>query len=138
MDCRIYEPTVIIRDDSVVSVDASLFGDKDRAEKYYRVVIRLVEAGKCARVKGNEDSTMSIENIDDLVLEKEVPKRKSLSYEKSLSFEFNPQILNGQVTSNFKQYLFQISLQLHVTLLLDKLSLINTILVNNIVPSLSL
>ena len=117
----------------VLCLGASHFGDKDRAEKYYGVVIKLVEAGKCARVKWNEDSTMSIENIDDLVLEKEVPKRKSLSYEKSLSFEFNPQILNGQVTSNFKQYLFQISLQLHVTLLLDKLSLINTILVNNIV-----
>ena len=77
MDCRIYDPTVIIRDGIIVSVGASHFGDKDQAEKYYGVVIRLVEAGKCARVKWNEDSTMSIENIDYLVLEKEVPKKKT-------------------------------------------------------------
>ena len=68
---------MIIRDGSIVSVGASHFGDKDQAEKYYGVVIRLVEAGKCARVKWNEDSTMSIENIDYLVLEKEVPKKKT-------------------------------------------------------------
>ena len=37
----------------------------------------------------NEDSTMSDENIDDLVLEKEVPKNKKFEN------EFNPQILNG-------------------------------------------
>ena len=84
MDCRIYEPTVIIRDGSVVSDDASLFGDKDWAEKYYRVVIRLVEAGKCARVKGNEDSTMSFENINDLVLEKEVSKKKKFELRKKV------------------------------------------------------
>ena len=53
MDCRIYDPTVIIRDGIIVSVGASHFGDKDQAEKYYGVVIRLVEAGKCARVKWN-------------------------------------------------------------------------------------
>ena len=94
MDCRIYEPTVIIKDGSVVSVDASLFGGKDWAEKYYRVVIRLVEAGKCARVKGNEDSTMSIENIDDLVLEKEVSKKKK--------FEFWIQPPNLEWTSDFQ------------------------------------
>ena len=39
-------------------------------------MIKLVEAGKCTRVKWNEDSIMSIENVDHLVLEKEVPKKK--------------------------------------------------------------
>ena len=90
-------------------------------------MIKLVEAGKCTRVKWNEDSIMSIENVDHLVLEKEVPKKKK--------FELWIQTLNleWQVTSNLKQYLLQMSLQLQVTLLLYKLSLINTILVNNIV-----
>ena len=76
MDCRIYDPAVTKIDGSIVSVSTSHFGNKDRAEKYHRVVIRLVEAGKCARVQWKEDSTMSIENIGDLVLEKEVPKQK--------------------------------------------------------------
>ena len=79
MDCRIYDPTFIIRDGSIVSVGANHFGDKDRTEKYFAVVVRLVEGGKLARVKWNEDSTMSIENLDDLVPEKEVPKKKKFA-----------------------------------------------------------
>ena len=94
MDCRIYDPTVIIRDGIIVSVGASHFGDKDWAEKYYGVVIRLVEAGRSAWVKWNEDSAMSIENIDDLVLEKEVPKKKK--------FELWIQPPNLEWTSDFQ------------------------------------
>ena len=94
MDCWIYDPTVIIRHGSIVSVGASNFGNKDRAEKYYRVVIRLAEAGKCARVKWNEESTMLIENIDDLFLEKEVPKKKK--------FELRIQTSNLEWTSDFQ------------------------------------
>ena len=75
---------MIIRDGSIVSVGASHVGDKDRAEKNYGVVIRLVAAGKCIRVKWNEDSTMSIENIMIWFWKKKFQKRKSLSY------EFNP------------------------------------------------
>ena len=100
MDCRIYEPTVIIRDGSVVSVGACHFGDKDWAEKYYGVAIRLVEAGKCARVKGNEDSTMSLENNDDLVLEKEVPKKKKFELRKKFEFWIQPP--NLEWTSDFQ------------------------------------
>ena len=78
----------------IVPVGASHFGDKDQAEKYYGLLIRLVEAGKWARVKWNEDSTMSTENIDDLVLEKEVPKKKK--------FELWIQPLNFEWTSDFQ------------------------------------
>ena len=51
MDCRIDDLTVIVIDDSIVSVRASHFGDTDCVEKYYEVVIRLMEDGKCVRVK---------------------------------------------------------------------------------------
>lgn len=98
---------MIIKDGSIVSVGATHFGTKDQDKKYYGVVIRLLEAGKCAWVNWNEDSTMSTENIDNMVL-------------------------NGLVTSNLKQYLLQMSLQIPVTLLFDKLSLINTVLANNV------
>ena len=136
---QIYNPTVIIRDGSIVSVGASHFGDKDQAEKYYGVVIRLVEAGKCARVKWNVKTVLcQLRTLMIWFWKKKFQKRKSLSYKKSLRFEFNPQILNGQVTSNFKQYLFQMSLQLQVTLLLDKLSLINTFWSITLLSSLSL
>ena len=94
MDCRIYDPAVITRDGSIASVDASHFGNKDWAEKYCGIVIRLVEAGKCARVKWNEDSTISIENTDDLVLKKEVPKKKKS--------ELQIQSLNLEWTSDFQ------------------------------------
>ena len=128
MDCGIYDPTVIIRDSSTVSVGASHFGNKDRPEKYYGVVIRLAEAGKCARVKWNVKTVLcQLRTLMIWFWKKNFQKRKSLSC------KFNPQVLNGQVTSNLKQYLLQMSFQLQVTLLLDKLSLINTILVNNFV-----
>ena len=94
MDCKIYDPTVIIRDHSIVSVGASHFGNKDQAEKYYGVVIRLVEARKCPRIRWNEDSTISIENINDLVLEKEVPKEKK--------FELQIEPPNLEWTSDFQ------------------------------------
>ena len=108
MDCRIYESTMITRDGSTVSVGASHFDNKDWAEKYYGIVIRLIEAGKCARVKWNEDSIMSIENIDDLVLEKEVPEKKK--------FDLQIQPPNLEWTSDFHleaistPYVIQLSL----------------------------
>lgn len=47
MDSKIYDLTVIIRDDKIVAVGASYFGDRDCVEKYYRILIRLAEDGKC-------------------------------------------------------------------------------------------
>ena len=47
MDSKIYDPTVIIRDDNIVAVGASYFGDRDCVEKYYRILTRLAEDGKC-------------------------------------------------------------------------------------------
>ena len=73
MDCRIYDPKVVIRENSVVSVPPNHFGDNDRSSRFFGSVIRLVEDGNCARVKWNEDSTTSIEKVEDLALEKEIP-----------------------------------------------------------------
>ena len=50
MDSKIYDPTVIIRDDNIVAVGASQFGDKDCVEKYYRILTRLAEDGKCTQL----------------------------------------------------------------------------------------
>ena len=122
-----FDPAVNIRDGSIVTADAGHFGNKDWAEKYYGVVIRLVKTGKCARVKWNKDSTMSCRTLMIWFWKKKFKKKKSLSY------EFNPWILNEQVISDLKQYLLQMSLQLQITLILDKSSLIYIILVNNIV-----
>ena len=70
----IFKVSVVSKVSIVSIVGASHFGNKDWAEKYYGVVIRLVEAGKRARVKWNEHVTLE----HDLVLEKEVPKKEKV------------------------------------------------------------
>ena len=76
MDCRIYDPKIVIRDGSFVSVLPDHFGDDERTEKFYGIVVRLIQDGKQARVKWNEDGATSIENIDDLLLHNEIEKKK--------------------------------------------------------------
>ena len=95
---------MIIKDGSIVSVGVSHFGDKDRAEKYYKVAIRLVEAGNALELSGMKTVLCQLRTLLVWFWKKKFQKRKSLSY------EFNPRILNGKVTSNLKQYLLKMSL----------------------------
>ena len=79
-----------------------------------------------------KDSIMSVENIYNLVLEKEVPKKNKKTFE----YEFNLWILNGNwrtVTSSLRQYPHQILLKFQIALLLDELREIGTIYRNAII-----
>ena len=87
---------MIIKDGSIVSVGASHFGDEDGAEKCYKVVIRLVEAENVPELSGMKTVLCQLRTLVVWFWKKNFQKRKSLSY------EFNPQILNGKVTFNLK------------------------------------
>ena len=75
MDCRIIDSKVIIRDGSAVSVPPNHFDDTDQIERYYGIVLKLIQNDKQARVQWMDDKSKSIENIENLQLEKEIPQK---------------------------------------------------------------
>ena len=51
MDCRITDNKVVLRDGSAVSVPPNHFDDTGQIERYYGVVLKLIQNGKQARVQ---------------------------------------------------------------------------------------
>ena len=74
MDCSIIDNKVVLRDGNAVSVSPNHFGDTEQIERYYGVVLKLVQNGKQAQVKWTEDNTKSTEDIEHLQLETEIPQ----------------------------------------------------------------
>ena len=50
MDCRIIDNKVEFRDGSVASVPPNHFDDTERIERYYGVVLKLIQNGKQAQL----------------------------------------------------------------------------------------
>ena len=75
MDCSIIDNKAVLRDGNAVSVSPNHFGDTEQIERYYGVVLKLVQNGKQAQVKWTEDNTKSTEDIEHLQLETEIPQK---------------------------------------------------------------
>ena len=75
MDCRIIDKKVLLRDGSAISVPPNHFDDTKRIERYYGVVLKLIQNGKQAQVQWIEDNSKSIEDIEHLQLETEIPQK---------------------------------------------------------------
>ena len=73
MDCRIIDCIVVVRDGSLVFVAPNHFGQADRSDRYFGRVVRVVH-DKSAQIKWFEDDTISIEPLDALQLEVEIPE----------------------------------------------------------------
>ena len=58
-DCRIYDPTVIIRNRSVVSVLSDRSNNDDHDEPYYGIVVRLINERKFAQIEWFEGNTFN-------------------------------------------------------------------------------
>ena len=84
MDCSIIDNKVVLRDGNAVSVSPNHFDDTEQIERYYGVVLKLIQNGKQAQVQWIEDNTKSTEDIEHLQLETEIPQKpKSLYYASS-------------------------------------------------------
>ena len=75
MDCRIIDNKVIIRDGCAVSVPPNHFDDTDQTERYYGIVLKLIQNDKQARVQWMDDKSKSIENMENVQLETEIPQK---------------------------------------------------------------
>ena len=75
MDCGIITCKIVVRDGSLVSVAPNHFGQSDRSDCYFGRVVRVVH-DESARNKWFEDDTISIEPLDVLLLEVEIPEKK--------------------------------------------------------------
>ena len=62
MDCRIIDNKAVLRDGSAVSVPPNHFDDAEWIERYYGVVLKLIQNGKQAWVQWIEDNAKSIED----------------------------------------------------------------------------
>ena len=75
MDCRIIDNKIVLRDGSAVSVPPNHFDDKEWIERYYGVVLKLIQNGKQAWVQWIEDNAKSTEDTKHLQLETEIPQK---------------------------------------------------------------
>ena len=75
MNYRIINNKVVLRDGSAVSVPPNHFDDTVQNGRYYGVVLRLIQNGKQAQVQWIEDNAKSIEDIEHLQLEAEIPQK---------------------------------------------------------------
>ena len=77
MDCRISDCTVIIKERSLISVSSDNFDEECRTKKYYGRVVRIIQEGEQARMKWEDDGSLSVERLYDLNPEKDNSKKKA-------------------------------------------------------------
>ena len=58
-----------------MSVSPDHFDEESRTKKYYGRVIGIIQEEQ-ARVKWEDDGSLSVERLDDLHLKKDIPKKK--------------------------------------------------------------
>ena len=80
MDCRIIDSKVVVRDSNLVSFAPNNFGQADRSDHYFGRVVRAAH-NENAQIKSFEDDTISVEPLDVLQLEVEIPEKKKPKFQ---------------------------------------------------------
>ena len=89
MNCQIIDSKIVLMAGSLVPVPPNHFGDNNRKDRYFGVVLHLTQDHHKACMKWFEDDTISTEDLVLLTLKVKVPKKPKFT----LRIKPNPETL---------------------------------------------